>query len=231
MSKVQKRLLSIYLLLTITVLILDHLCPSSILVRIFKNLIILSLFVISLLTKKRFPIQILFTYAILFAATGDFLFAVSMNNEYLLHGLFAFFLAYILLILAFRRRLLPNKYELFFALPIAVLTGSYYFYLLPHIPPELRLFTPLSAVGLALVCWCGICAVLQKIYAGRPALICAAAGCLVLISDSAISAGVFLPRYENYFDPWLFNIIWGTFIPAWTLIAMISTEKDLYRKN
>lgn len=231
MSKIQKNLLVIYLALTVTVLVLDHLWPASVYVRLYKNLIMFSLFLASQACRKRHLIQEPVSLAILFAATGDLCFALGTHGIWLFSGLGAFFLAYILLILVFRRRLLPSITEVFLAVPVLLFTARYYLFLRPYIPQELHPFTPFSALFLTLVCWCGLCTVPQKVFQKRPALFCAFAGCLILISDAAISAGVFLPPRDAYFDPWLFNIIWGAFIPAWTLMAAFSLETDLYRRK
>lgn len=228
MNKIQRHLLCIYSLLTITVLILEHFWAASNYLRIYKTLIIISLFIISLMITRKFLIQKLLVYAIFFTAIGDCLFAVSSStNNFIGQGLFAFFNAYILLIIVFRQKVLPEKSELLAAFPVALFTGFYYLYLIPYISPELRPYTLLPAAGLALVCWCGICTILQRVYTKRPAFLFAAAGCLILVSDCAISAGVFLPWYHN--NPWMLNLIWATFISAWTLIAVVTAETKLFK--
>jgi hypothetical protein len=38
---------------------------------------------------------------------------------------------------------------------------------------------------------------------------------------------MFHPLYSKIFVPWLSNIIWAAYIPGWTLLAVIISEKNL----
>ncbi|MCL5057794.1 MAG: hypothetical protein M1130_07340 [Actinobacteria bacterium] len=53
------------------------------------------------------------------------------------------------------------------------------------------------------------------------------AGLLILISDIGVANNVFNPAYSSIIVPWLQNIIWGTYIPAWTLMAVNIAENRL----
>jgi len=49
----------------------------------------------------------------------------------------------------------------------------------------------------------------------------------MLICDISVAHTLFNPAFVGQFIPWLKNIIWFSYVPAWTLIVYISTKEDI----
>ena len=231
MSIVQKLLLSIFLPLTALFIALDNFFPGAAFVSYIKFVTIIALFLISLRISKKHPEQRLLTAAMFFVMAGDFFLVFCKtyfdSEKFLPLGVLGFSAAYLLVILAFQKNFKISSLDAVAALPILVIT----------IPVVINLFPFLSGfikygliAFIAILCYCSwtcICTVFRGYFTPKSSRRIALAGVLMLICDLGVGLSSLHPYFSGTFVPWIKNVIWGAYVPAWTLIVVTIAERDL----
>lgn len=235
MSVRQKFCIIVSLLLILLVLMLDHIYPDELLVRILKFLIIAALLIQALLIEKKYSVQKTMNVALFFAAIGDFIFLLCkcllIKDYYFIYyisaalGGFFFILSYLYLIKAFKK-----SFTLYHFLSAALLAGitsklliKYYCFINVITLAGLIIF----GVILCFMTCSSICTIFEGYYKVTPALCIGIAGILIYISDICVGISVFVPSNFEQFRPWLNNAIWGSFISAWAIITILIAEDNL----
>jgi len=229
----QRLLLELFLPYTAVILILDNFFPGASTVYYFKFITIFSLFLASCLVKKRHPEQILMNAAVFFALLGEFflngcdLLAPDLADWSGAYGALGFMLAYGLLILAFYRGAKAYRSGIVAALPVLLVGLSVLVILHPYIEKQLIWETLSFYAVLCCMAWCSILTLFGGYFGPGASRRIALAGFLILISDSGVAMAIFHPSFAGHFTPWLENIIWGAYVPAWTLIVFTMAGDDL----
>lgn len=100
--------------------------------------------------------------------------------------------------------------------------------LIHHISWPQNLGFLLFGLVLAFMAWVSVSAPFSGCYRPGVSRYMALAGLLIFISDTALAHSLFNPDYAGHFVPWLKNIIWGAYVPAWTLVTAIIAEDRLF---
>lgn len=232
-NREQNLLIRVYLPLTFVIILTDHLFPGRVAVNYFKFVVVLTLFPAALLTGKWFREQVILTFAVFLMVVGDFFLNLcsaipDLAGDVRIFGVLSFILAYLSLLAVFvkgRKKPGPGKY-LTLAPVLAVLLPAVAA-IAPHVEGELLTGALIFTLVLGLLAWTAICTLFRGYYSAAASFRFALAGLLILISDIGVANNVFNPAYSSIIVPWLQNIIWGTYIPAWTLIAVNIAENRL----
>lgn len=232
MNALQKRIVLASFILTLSVVLLDNIFPGITAIRFFKLLVIIGLFLRALTIPKKYPEQRLFTVSLFFTAAGDFIFVVAHTRPMLFSlasplGAAFFALAYLLLLYVFTANVRITFAQLMVLLLFMGLC----------IPVFLKYFGTAQAplvyalflFGLILCCmtWRAVCTLFSGYYTTHAAAYMALAGFLIFLSDALVGMAVYEPSFSGLFVPWLENMIWGTFILAWTVIVVLIAEDKL----
>ncbi|WP_027366064.1 lysoplasmalogenase family protein [Desulfotruncus alcoholivorax] len=232
MNSIQRKLLYIFLPMTLVIVLLDNLFPGDAFVNYVKYATIIALFLFTLCIKKRHIEQLYMNIAIFFIVVADFFLVFcdtipGIGDKLVILGVLAFLFAYIFLILAFQKNFKVGGWELLAALLVLILFVPNYITLWPHVTGLMFYGGTLFGIVLCYMAWTCICTLFKYHYRFGVACRIALAGCLMLISDIGVSQSFFNPAFQHRFNPGLASLIWATYVPAWTLIATIIAENNL----
>ena len=232
MSGRQKILLAVFLFMTMIILILDNLFPGDSPVYYIKYGTVVSLFVVALAIRKRYREQVIMNLALFFAAVGDFFLNFCNVNPALAvkvvpFGMAGFTLSYLLLIAAWLKNFKPGVWELVAAIPVLGVYIPVFITLVPYVRGAMFYAAVLFGIVLCFMAWTSISTLFGGYYSSKVSHRTALAGYLIFLSDIAVAFVLFHPAFAGTFVPWLENIIWLTYIPAWTLIVTTIAEEDL----
>lgn len=227
----QKRIFFLYFLSSILLAVGDHLYPALPIIRYGKFFFIASLFLLALSFRKSFREQVLLTFALFFVTLGDSMFILS-NTLRSYHQLvaplggFSFLLAYLILISLFQKGRSFDRRHILVLIPVLIVYLPVFILCYPFVTGLKYLAVFTFSLFLCYMAWRALCSVFEKYYTAKIIRCMAGAGYLILISDLAVGLAVFYPPCSGIFSPWLENIIWVPFIMAWTLITVITAEKE-----
>ena len=233
LNRFQKVILVIFLTITAVLLVLDRFLPGAVIVNTIKFTTVLALFFIAFIAKKRYPEQVFLTIAVFFVMMGDFLLNLCsiyplLYQRVMVMGGIDFLVAYSLLIWVGKKNMRFGYREILSALPLIAVyvftLGSLYSFIEKAM---LIKVVPLSLVLFSMT-WISLCTVFSNCYSPAVSSRMALSGVLILISDIAIANDFFNPNYAGQYVPWLKNIIWGAYVPAWTLVVLNITEDRMY---
>ncbi|MFZ5652171.1 MAG: lysoplasmalogenase family protein [Bacillota bacterium] len=229
----QRIILAVSLSLTAGILTLDNLFPGEKAVNYVKFTTVFFLFAVALFSFKQYREKVLLNIAVFFAMVGDFFLDIlnvnmpSMYGRAAIYGAMAFFLAYLTLIAAFIKGRGAGRWGLLALAPVLAPAVPVFLMIRPHIWPQLYWGAVIFAFVLCFMAWAALCTMFRGYYSPGAARRLALAGYLILVSDSGVALAQFHPAFAGHFTPWLENIIWGTYIPAWTLVVVSIAGDDL----
>ncbi|WP_418791721.1 lysoplasmalogenase family protein [Phosphitispora sp. TUW77] len=235
MNIIQKLLLATFLPLTVLFLVLDNLSPEAAYVNYIKFLSIISLCLTALLINKKYPEQKLLAAAMFFVMIGDFFLVFCStyfdSGKFMPFGILGFTAAYLFVIAAVQKNFKISSFEAAAALPVLAITVPAVIILFPFINGIMRYGL---IIFIAILCYCSwICigTVFRGYFTTKNSRLIALAGFLMLICDLGVGMATFHPYFSSSFVPWLKNIIWGAYVPAWTIIVVTIAEKNLINSS
>lgn len=236
MNNIQRALLAIYLPLTLLFLVLDNLYPGESFVSYIKFATIITLFLVAFCIKKKYKEQKLMTLAILFVTIGDFFLVYCRNIKELSNivvpfGMLGFMVAYLSLILAFQKNFKIGLGELLALVPVLGIFIPNCIVLYPYITGSIFYGVTIFSLVICYMTWTTISTLFRGYYNPIVSRYIALSGFLMLICDLGVANSLFNPAFAGKFIPWLKNIIWGAYVPAWTLIVFIIATEDLFKQK
>lgn len=233
LNNTQRVFLAVYIPTTLLILILDNLFTGYSVVQYVKYSTIITLFLAASYVKKYAPEQRLMCIALLFVVIADFFlgFLPTLTGiKFPSFGTAAFALAYICLIIANQKNFKLGRAEIITALLVGGISILVFYSLELE---GLQGVTPLGLISfgviLAYMAWTLICTVFRNYYRLKVCYLLALAGILMFISDVAVAYVHFNLAYTALYQPWMQNIVWAFYIPAWTIIALVISEEYPYR--
>lgn len=232
MNNTQRILLAIYLPFTFLVLVFDHLYPGAEFVQYIKYTLMTTLFLSVIIARKKYPVQKVMATAFLFMVIADFFLVFSTTIDNLQTdlsplGIAGFLIAYLFLITAYQRNFSVNKAVIITAVPFILIYIYVFLTLLPNLKGIMLIGTLIFGVVLCWMAWSSICTIYRGYYSEKAALMIALSGILMFIGDIGVAYSIFHPLYAGIHVPWLKNVIWATYIPGWTLLAVVINEERL----
>lgn len=232
MNNTQRILLAIYLPITVLVLIFDHLYPGEDMVQYLKYTTMITLFLSVIILKKKFHEQKIMAAAFFFLVIADFflVFSTTLDNPKINlapFGIGGFLFAYLCLIVAYQKNFKVGLAEIIAAISVLITFLYVFVSLLPYVHGPMLIGTLIFGIVLCYMTWSAICTVFRNYYYPKAALLIALSGILMFICDMGVAFSLFHPLYSGDPVPWLKNIIWGAYIPGWTLLAVIISEENL----
>jgi len=232
MNNAQRALLAVYLPITVLFLIVDRLYPAHALVNYVKYTSVISFFLVSLAIRKTRAEQGLISLALFFVVLADF-FLVYCNtlpqlaNKVVPLGIAGFMLAYLVLIIVYQKNFSLSKKEAFALLAVLSIFVPVFLILAPHVTGFLFIGASVFGFVLCYMTWTSICTIFRGYFNPGAARIIALSGILMFICDLGVANSLFNPAYSGSFVPWLKNIIWGAYIPAWCMQVMLIADENL----
>lgn len=235
MNDVQRILLAIYIPLAVLIIIFENCCFEKDIINYLKYTIIVTLFLAVICTRKSFPEQKIMTRAFYYVVMADFFFVLYSTFHLQLDlsfvGGLGFFLAYLVLIKAYRRNFKFNKTTMIIAIPIAVIYALILISVYPHVNIFMFFGILVFGVVIGLMMLMAICTIFMKYFHLKIAIIIAVSAILMFVCDAGEILATFNPVYAPTTAMWLQNIIWGAYIPGWALLAVVINEKKLLWQN
>lgn len=230
MNLYQKVLLTLFIPVSLIIIALDYIFPSQYFVDIIKFATMAALLLASLYIKKKYNEQLLLLLALFFAVTGDF-FLVLLEHFLSFSwpmAIFFFTLAYISLSVVFSKVKYHGPMLLVLnVLPILTLIFPVIYLSYHKISGPILPLGIIFIVALSFMAWSAIKSLFGSYYSTGSAKLMAAAGLLILICDCSVILSQFGPACPHYLTLLLKTITWGTWIPAWTLVAVLIAEDNL----
>lgn len=235
MNNSQKSLLAVYLPFTVLILILDNLYPVSDMVRYLKFTTMFTLFGTVMVVKKNTREQKIMAWAYFFLVLADFFMVLLTTfdtlNIYLeSSGGIGFLIAYLFLIAALQKNFQLKRAEIIAAIPIAAVFLGIFFLLEPYLSLLFSIGVFIFQFVLCYMTWTAVCTLFRDYYNLKTARLITIASILILICDMAVVLSIFLPQYPSFL-PWSENIIWGSYVPGWTLLAVVIHEDSPKKIN
>lgn len=232
MNNIQRLILAIYLTFTLFFVVADNIYSADYLVRAFKWLTVLTIFMAAFSIRKRFNEQKLMTFAALFVVIGDFFLGFggsiqSLKSLDIPLGMLGYMVSYIILIMALQKNFSISKKNLLAIVPVALVFIPVFLHLSRFVIGPMFAATSVFGLVLCYMCWTSLCCLLRGYFSRKAAWLLALSGSLIFISDLAVAIALFDPLFKGHFIPLLENIIWITFVPAWALILSTVAEENL----
>lgn len=172
--------------------------------------------------------------AFFFTLVSDFFFIfVKLYNPDMpnreMYGMMGFILAYFFLTWTFSDRLRLGRRELLTFLPFITIFLILFMTLRQYAsgfmyPVGIGIGLMLSITGMATVS-----TTFRGYFTKRAALFIAIAGAMMFFSDLFVAYSIYHPAWKE-FMLWKENMIWGTYVPAWTMLLLLMAEDQPYRE-
>jgi hypothetical protein len=200
-------------------------------VQYLKYGIMISLFLFVTIIRKKTHEQRMRVLSFLFLVVADFflVFCTTLENlttDTTPFGIAGFLLAYLCLIPAYQKNFKVGRAEVIAAIPVASIFLYVFVSLAPYVKGVMLIGTMIFGIVLCYMTWTAICTIFRGYYNKKVAWLIALSGSLMFICDMGVAFSLFHPLYAGVFVPWLENIIWGAYIPGWTLLAVIISSED-----
>jgi len=236
LNNTQRVLLSVYLPLTILILLLDPTHPVYIVVQSIRYTTIISLFFAVTLINKKYNEQKIMAPAFFFMALGDFFLVFvsaigSIQVDLSAFGICSFLIAYLFLIKAYRRKTLNKGKEILAAIPFLITFIFAAYILAPYIHGAVLFIAIGFSFVLCYMSWSAVCTLFQNYYSHKAAIMIAISGIMMYICDMGIAFSLFHPIYSTVYIPILKNIVWFAYILGWSLAAAVIAEDNLLLNN
>lgn len=230
MNNAQRVLLAVYLPLTAFILVVDNLFTGFDMVQYTKYAVMVTLFLAASWVDKAIAEQSLMSLALLFVAAADFflVFLPTITGlDYSIVGAIGFSLAYLCLIIANQKNFGLGLAEVLCAVLIVGISVAVFMLLpLEGISGWMLLGVICFAMILAYMTWTSICTIFRKYYRLKVALLLAVSAMLMFISDLSVAYVHFNLQYTALYQPWMQNLVWAAYIPAWALLAVVVSEDN-----
>lgn len=234
MDSGQRKIFAVFFSLTVVILLLNIVLPGNKAVSFIKFTTVLFLFFYSLGAKKQYFEQKVMTAALFFTAVGDYFLNLcyafpGFGWEKAVYGVVAYSVSYLLLIFAFQKGIKLGVSEFFAAVLVLLAFTPFFIELYPFFNGIVLYFAFFFSIILCYMTWTAICTLFSGYFTLVSSIWIALAAILILISDIGVANSVLNPYFAGKFVAWLENLIWGTFIPAWTLILIVIFEDNLIK--
>lgn len=235
MNNTQRILLAIYIPLTFLIILFHNICPKENMVFYLKYTIMISLFLSALIIKKKFNEQKLMALSLFFLVVADFFLVFvssidKLDTDLSPVGAAGFLFAYLCLIVAYQKNFKLGKAEITTAVAILIIFLYIGISLKPYVKGVTLMGALIFGVVLCYMTWTSICTIFRRYFNQKTAWLIALSGILMFICDIGVAFSRFYPLYSKIYVPWLANLIWATYIPGWTLLAVIISEENLLRR-
>jgi len=233
MSESGRKVLFVFLILTIVLLVMEEIGIDGDALIFARYTVVIVLGTVAYSRKGLTNEQRVLSSAFPLMIMGDFFLVLSylfngFPSELRYIGFIPFTIAYMLIariyIKGFRWNpwlVLPTVvYGLFL-----VLLGVF---ILPHISGVEILLGMLVASALIAMAWAGASSIWNGYYARRTSILMALSGLLMLLCDFGVAFDLFYPNISSIKALLEINVVWLTYIPGWTILALVVMEREFH---
>lgn len=238
MQKFQSGILRTYLMITSFLVGAGILFPANENLWLIRYVTILSLFLISILYQIKERIQTRLPYALLFVVIGDAFIYLSLPLKFIRLniplGLISFTIAYGIIASTYLKVLYSTKKtidKIFYLkqLSLLLLIGSFIIYLLRKTASADLILGSIFISSLIFVFSMAINIFFSTLISKRLRVLILLSSTLMIVCDIGVILGFSLPAL----DPMIYNvgtsIVWSAYIPAWTIICILSMDTEFNR--
>lgn len=240
MQKLQINIIRTYLLITLLLVGFGLLFPSNQNLWLFRYFVILSLFIVSILYKIKGRSQTCLPYALLFASIGDAFLYLAIPLKFIKPniplGLLSFTLAYVIIASAYTRILFRSEkstISIFYLkqLALLLLMVSALMFALRKSPLDDLIFGSVFIFALLLVFISAINLYFNTGLSFRLRALIMISSMLMVICDVGVILGFTLPALDPLSYSIGITIVWSAYIPAWTILCMISMDREFNKAS
>jgi len=232
-NNAQRVLLTTYLPLTVLILLSEYRYSQAGIMAWLKITVSICLALSAISLRKNYPEQKLMAAAFAFMALGDFFFVIppllgDWSRTTIPIGIASFVVAYIFLILAFRKDASPGKEELWIALPIIIVIVCLGVLLFPFVDLRLFIGMVIFAVLLGYMTLNAVATISRGYYSTESAWLIAMAGILIFASDMRLAYEALYPVGRGLISLGS-NYVRGPFVVGWALLSLVVAEYRLLK--
>jgi len=236
LQKLQINIIRTYLLITLLLVVSGILFPTNQSLWLFRYFTILALFLIAIFLKVKRRMPTLLPYALLFASIGDAFLYLALPLTFLRLnipiGLLSFTIAYLIIASVYLKALLskeksPARHFYLIQFILLILIVSMIFYYLQKINIDHLIFGTVFIFALLLVFCTALNLFFSTLISKRLRLLILISSTLMLICDTGVILGFSLPSLSLAVYNLGISIVWSAYIPAWTIICILSMDNEL----
>lgn len=230
MNRIQRKLIRIYLPVTLVIVILDIVLDAEQLLWMVKYLAVFSLFLWTLFLPKKTRDQTRLGLSLFFVAAGDAFLYLPLalgysQSSFIPYGMMMFILAYGCLILVYSQGLHLGRFETLVAIPcLAVFYLGLTMLWRAGSGPVISLTLVFWGI-LCTVLWMALCALSKRSPYQAYGKVIALSAVLMVVCDAGVGMGIFFSAPSTMVYSFAKRIIWLAYIPAWMLIAWLAAEE------
>lgn len=200
--------------------------------KILMVTIRVSLMIVAIVSKKKYPEQQLLVIAFILSVISDlFLTILELVTPYRpiydIIGILGFFGTYIVLNTVFIRNYRFKILDLIAALPFLTAYGIIIRTLIPFVSGPLRLVAIFLGAMLCFTATNMVATVYRGFYRKGIAYLIALAGTMIFICDIFVAFSMFHPEYQR-FILWVENTTWIIYTSEWLILLVIVRAKKLH---
>lgn len=232
MNNSQRTLLSLYIPITVLILIFDWIYPKAEMVDYIRYIAIIALALSTLVVKKHTLEQKTMSFSFFFVVISDYFLVFSktidgIGKSLAPFGIIGFTLAYICLITSYHKNFKVGKAEIMTAVPIAAISGAVYINLLDFMTQSIAIVAFVFGIVLSFMTWNAVNTLFRSYYRKKVSAVIAISGIMMYICDIGVAFSLFHPYYSSVYVPLYVNIVWGAYALGWTLLAVVINEEEL----
>ncbi len=232
-NNAQRVLLTTYLPLTVLIMISEYRYSQADIMAWLKITVSICLALTTVGLRKVYLEQKVMAAAFVFMAAGDVLFAIpplvgDWSRATIPMGIAGFLVAYICLIIAFRKDASISKTELLIALPILAVIVFLGVLLFPFVNLVLFMGMAIFALVLGYMTLTAVATIPRGYYSTKSAWLIALAGCLIFVSDMRLAYETLYPVGSGLI-PLGSNYVRGPFVVGWALLSLVVAEHHLLK--
>ncbi len=230
MSLDQRNLLIVFLSLTMVLLVMEEMGIDKDILTHSRYLVVIMLSIATYSKRGRSHEQKILFLAFPLMILGDFFLVLSYSingfpGELRYIGFIPFSAAYLLIARIYIRGFRWKKWLLLPTIVYGLLLVVIGIIIIPYLNGVQRLLGSMVALSLTMMAWAGASAIWNGYYGSRTALMMAFSGLLMVICDYGVALDLFYPGIGAIRSALAVNLVWLTYIPGWTILALVVVER------
>lgn len=234
MNRNQKLILSIFLPVTILELIMIYSFNNSDIVRYFEFAVTTAMLAAAVFVKKGFREQKILVLSFLFSTAGEFFLLIypilKEGATGTMGGLAMFLLAYVFIIAAFSRSFRWSLSDGLLLLPFICAVGVLFADLRSYLAGAMLIAVVVFCATITVMAWTTVTTLRRGYFAKRVALMAAAAGVMIFMSDFGAAFQIFYPPLVSNPSVPTEMFVRATFVSAWTLLLAVVFDKSMLKE-
>ncbi len=235
MKNTGRIVLSTCFILTVMIVFYDYLFQGTAPSQLLKFGARVVMFFVAFFAKKRYGIQKVLAVAFFMTVVADFFFQAAPAlalpiPDYDIYGIVSFVVAYLLLIMAFRKKAKMRKKDIFLLLPYALV----FLVIIVQLKPYMDQWFFYASVLLGVILSYASMTMMATVYRGyfwrEIGWAIGLSGLVLFVSDVFVAYSMFHPMYKGFVF-WQEVVIWSTYMFGWGILLVLTVDEDNLKVN